>query len=486
MKRIAPFAAAVAFLIPIESRAADIATVLGTPGTVAWENACLTPADTPGPLSYGVVDCAPLGAFWEPICLHRVDIDPIDYPTSTCGDGTPGFFYVRPGPSDPDRWVIHLQGGGGCRDEATCQARWCGQDGAYSAAQMSSDWNADGTEDPPAHALTAGIGQVLGTNGNNDFIGWTHVFVPYCSNDLWQGHAGDVDLGAFTVDARGHRILHTVRRMLRKLGPAWSTAGNYPIPDLDAATHVLFTGTSAGGYGALQNADWFLQPLTAQTGLVVDAAMDISPTISGDYDLFAENTGLYYDEHTLAQYADRWAPGGYYAEIDAFVDESCRGAFPGNLEECVSPSKLLLSEAGGLPMVETPTFVRMDLQDNVLSHWYTDLVNPDGDTVVMGGSGGPTPTIDDYAAMMRDTMVELHATTDVSVHAPKCGVHVGLELENPFYEMTTPDSTDVAIPVDAGNDATVHDAIFDWFDLSLTDVRRIDTDEPGVSFSFCP
>ena len=49
------------------------------------------------------------------------------------------------------------------------------------------------------------------------------------------------------------------------------------VPDLDAATDVIFTGTSAGAKGAIQNADWFLGVLAAPTKrLVIDANMDMT------------------------------------------------------------------------------------------------------------------------------------------------------------------------------------------------------------------
>ena len=490
-------ALAASALTATPAEAADIATILGTPGDATWTAACGAGATLPTTTSHGLVDCAPLGAFWEPACLHRVDIDtsPGADPLATCADGTPSSFYIRPGfGADVDRWVIHLQGGGGCNDPVSCQERWCGQQGIYTASQMSSDWDADGIVDRPDHAWIAGISQLLLAN---DFYGWNHVFVPYCSSDLWQGRASDVDFGgtgAFTVDARGHKILQVVRRMLRKLGlnPGWTAQGGYTVPDLDDATEIIFSGTSAGGFGALHNADWFLEPLSARSGLVVDAAVDVSFDTASDWDVWATNTGLPYNSHRFAAWEDAWDVGGYYDEINAFVDEDCRDWYEpiGKLNRCVSPALVLRLAIGGDPLIDTPTLLRMDLQDNVLSDWLTTSPNPEGDTIVIGGAGGVTATLDDYAAMMRQTMVELAAETEtnISVHAPKCGVHVGLERFDAFHQWTTPDSTDVAIPVSLGNDATAHDAILEWFDPggAFQPLRRIDTDEPGTTLSSCP
>lgn len=487
-RRLVLVGALVAFGFSAEAGAADIASVLGTPGTTAWETACVADYAVPGPLGYGVVDCASLPAVLQPLCMHRVDISPSEHPAAVCSDGTPASFYVRPGTTDPDRWIIHLQGGGGCTNEAECKRRWCGQDGLYTAAQMSTDWNADGVNDLPEHAGMFGISQPI---PSNDFAGWTQVFVSYCSSDLWQGRASNVDMGAFSVDARGHKIVQAVRRMLRKLGDPWQTAGDYEIPDLDAATEVILSGTSAGGYGALQNADFFFEPLSARGGVVVDGAMDVTFYLDPVWNLWADDAGLPYDAHRTQLYMDRWAPGGYYAEINAFVDQTCSDFYaPDRLDRCVSPSLLLELAIGSGPIVETPVFVRMDLEDPVLSDWIVEPVNPDGESILIGGSGGVTPTMDDYAAMMRETLVRLAADpeTNISVHAPKCGKHVGLELFAPFFSWTTPDTSDDPIPVNLGGNASAHDAIWEWFDPggSFQRIRRIDTDEPGVWFSSCP
>jgi hypothetical protein len=82
---------------------------------------------------------------------------------------------------DEHRWVIHLQGGSGCTDEATCRARWCGDDGFYTAALMSNDWNANGILDRPSQAWVPGISA---NEPSNDFATWNHVYIPYCMSDL--------------------------------------------------------------------------------------------------------------------------------------------------------------------------------------------------------------------------------------------------------------------------------------------------------------
>ncbi len=138
--------------------AADIATQLGTPGDATFSAEC--PAgNVPGSADDGIPACLLAGTAQESRCLHRVDIDPVEFPHAVCSDGTSPSFYVREASTlaDENRWVIHLQGGGGCTDEATCRARWCGDNGSYTAAVMSNDWNDDGIVDRPEEAWILGI-----------------------------------------------------------------------------------------------------------------------------------------------------------------------------------------------------------------------------------------------------------------------------------------------------------------------------------------
>lgn len=488
-------ALAMLMLVGPTAQAADIVSVLGTPGDANWTAACGAGATTPSPASTGFIDCAATPWVPQASCLHRVDIDTTSAgadPLATCSDGTPGVFYGRAGTgADADRWVIHLQGGGGCEDEGSCQQRWCGQQGTYDAAQMSNDWDADGVIDRPLDMWQGGISIDV---PSNDFATWNHVYLPYCSSDAWLGRATDVDFNgssAFTVDARGHKIVQTVRRMLRKrgFGAGWTFSDGTTLPDLDQATDVILSGSSAGGLGAVQSADWFAAPLSARTGVVVDAAMD--PTVSAvlDHDLWVTNTATNYYSHRIVQDAAKWAPGGYWDEINAFVDTSCRDVYPSDLYQCSSPAKLLTLASGGVPFVELDTLLRFDLADPLISTFFTASPNPFGDSILIGGAAGSTPTLDDYSSLMRQSLVELAADgqTNISVHAPKCGVHVGLELTFPTGVWTTPDSSDDPIRLDLGGAATAHDAILEWFDPGNTfnRLRRIDTDEPGVTFSSC-
>ena len=256
--------------------AQNISAVIGTPGTPAWGAACpLAPPPRIAPTGPSQLIACGGG----PGCLHRTVIDTNAFPNAMCNDGTPGVFYVREGTGDDvDKWVIHVQGGGSCPDGQTCTARWCGQQGdlPYQANKMSTDWNRDGISDMLAHASASGMASM---NPANNFRTWTHVWAYYCSSDSWMGRNNDVAFNGgvvpFTMHTRGHTILSAMRRMLRKnnaANPGWTAADGYSVPNLDNATDIIFSGTSAGAQGAITNVDWFLTPFTnANRFFVLDA-----------------------------------------------------------------------------------------------------------------------------------------------------------------------------------------------------------------------
>ena len=488
----------------VPASTADIATAIGPVDTQEWRDACAANPVVPVVPSgaHGLAPCAG-GAD----CLHRVVLDADEFPDATCSDGTQGVFYVRPGSNgDENRWVIHLQGGGGCRDYDTCLERWCGQQGnlPYTANKMSSDWNADKITDLPEHVVGTGIQAPIAAN---EFSDWTHVFAYYCSSDSWQGRASDVEfdngVDSFHLDARGHTILSAMRQMLRKnnANRTWTAAGGYAVPDLDSATEIVFSGTSAGAKGAISNADWFLTPFSSSdNSLVLDGNFDMSDGALLDYDIWVDENldGIgevrYYSariDHALGD----WAAGGYLAEIDAFVDESCRAHYEpiGRMDRCNYFSTQLILSLGGTPIITTPTFARFDLQDNVVRKTFTQHPNDRGFSLLIGGPTGTPTTIDDFAKVVRASLVDAYHDHDslTGVFAPRCGKHVGLENTHTFAVQTTPDTSDNDFgPVGMliGSTSTFHDALWTWLSVgsgTRTPIRRLDTSVAGTSLSGC-
>jgi Pectinacetylesterase len=72
--------------------------------------------------------------------LFRVDVNTTNFPNAKCNDDSGAVFYVRRASNADDRnkWQIHLQGGGGCRDGQSCADRWRRIDTNFGADEMST------------------------------------------------------------------------------------------------------------------------------------------------------------------------------------------------------------------------------------------------------------------------------------------------------------------------------------------------------------
>eukprot|EP00971_Amphidinium_carterae_P195988 3889169-Amphidinium_carterae.1 len=81
------------------------------------------------------------------------------------------------------------------------------------------------------------------------FKGFSQVFIPYCSGDMWLGTDRSRRLSIGNLQMSGHLILETVLEHLIE------------HTQLAKASEVYFSGTSAGGVGTIQHADWFREKL---------------------------------------------------------------------------------------------------------------------------------------------------------------------------------------------------------------------------------
>eukprot|EP00013_Stygamoeba_regulata_P023009 CAMPEP_0177646668 /NCGR_PEP_ID=MMETSP0447-20121125/9892_1 /TAXON_ID=0 /ORGANISM="Stygamoeba regulata, Strain BSH-02190019" /LENGTH=387 /DNA_ID=CAMNT_0019149207 /DNA_START=42 /DNA_END=1205 /DNA_ORIENTATION=+ len=151
-----------------------------------------------------------------------------------CNDNSPPGFYWGAG-SSAQKWVIHLQGGAWCYDQASCASRW--QD---SRELMSS------TVWPTAATSFANQG-LFDQNQNNNpyFYDYNHVYVTYCSSDAWAGNALWVAPdGSARWQFRGRPILDALIHTLVQ---------DY---NLAQATDILYSGCSAGGQGVVNTVDY--------------------------------------------------------------------------------------------------------------------------------------------------------------------------------------------------------------------------------------
>ena len=197
------------------------------------------------------------------------------------------------------KWVIFLEGGGGCTSPRSCNERFIEQSIRKKHTQTINDstyidvikaWNKY-RDNPLAvtsrlmttlwrfsekyRANNSNVWTIQGrdllstdAHENPDFHNYNHVLIPYCSSDLWLKNTSnhikaqdrnfqfhfDPDLTTehqFTF--RGATIFRSVIKDL------------FTYHGLSNATHILLAGSSAGGIGAMNHAAWLEEKLRELT-----------------------------------------------------------------------------------------------------------------------------------------------------------------------------------------------------------------------------
>jgi hypothetical protein len=175
---------------------------------------------------------------------------------SRCGDGSDYAFNLRlaPAGSPVEKIVVHMAGGGACLSGPDCAA----------------------TDPDLFEAMSDGLpngGMMSSTAVTNPFRDWTKVSLPYCTQDLHIGGGVPTAYPEITVQRYGALNVRAALQYVRDL--VWA--------ELDATDPggyradrplMVFSGSSAGGYGAAYNYHWVLDDLGwVHTSAVPDAAL---------------------------------------------------------------------------------------------------------------------------------------------------------------------------------------------------------------------
>lgn len=246
----------------IESRCpATLDTLVAVGATVFAERAlaqarCLV-ATAHGSTAPLTLDCGPRAAV--PLIPRGVAtqvILPYAVFGSRCGDGSDYAFNIRLAPtgSPVEKIVVHMAGGGACLDGPDCAA-------------TNPDLFEAMTDNLPNN------GMMSSTDPTNPFQNWTKVSLPYCTQDLHIGGGVPTAYTEITVQRYGALNVRATMQYVRDL--IWADM-NATDPDGYRADRPLmvFSGSSAGGYGASYNYHWVLDDLGwVHTSAAPDAAL---------------------------------------------------------------------------------------------------------------------------------------------------------------------------------------------------------------------
>ncbi len=418
-----------------------------------------TPSPSPAPLATAVVlkptieealSCrvprsGPSGQAGQATpALQRHDLDTKRFPNAICNDGSPAMLFFRPyeGEANRDKWVIGLAGGGGCASPQECADRWCGVDTNFDSDNMSTDFAGN----------AASADGIFVRRAENPFANWNHVFVRYCSSDMWAGRGASLKVSAtdpatgkpveFAIAMTGSNVLDAALTTLKQapgIAPLTYVRTRTTMPDLDNAREVVFAGGSAGGLGIINNLDRVAADLRAGPnhpvvrGLIDSATPPDRGALGWEKTAGCIESGICSREAWLKAGAARDAAG-----LNRLLDQSCVDWHarnrPGTEWECIDTNHVLEHH------LTTPFFVRMGLTDKLIS----------GEVIDTGfTSGGKPLTLQGFATLVHDLLAALPATVAAGeeraamtappgVFAPSCPDHYTIYANETVYNVSVP------------------------------------------------
>ncbi|MEJ8568017.1 pectin acetylesterase-family hydrolase [Elongatibacter sediminis] len=295
---------------------------------------------------------------------------------AVCNNGEPANMRVTTvadGAGISDRWFIHLQGGGSCKDDQSCQDRWENQQGNMKPSGYSSN----------------GLPNL--TRGGSPFDGYNTVQINYCSSDGWIGsRIGTVDgngdpviyngtdtlvvdsagPGTYAVHFRGKRIVDAALDEIESLYSLSTTA-----------SEVVFAGKSAGSAGVQAHLDKVEDRFGATAnvrGLLMDTWVPFLPLAGTESEVRADLASLGISTATIDQLLE-------FAFFDAddnlqdmYDTANVWGAFNNTATEGHLGPESCFDAISGLPsVIANPSHLMLcAVADFVLNPAYNDGVTP--------------------------------------------------------------------------------------------------------------
>ena len=222
-----------------------------------------------------------------------------------CNDFTPAGYFARIDPSIT-KWVVFLEGGGGCTTPQSCNERFIVESvrerytstvnrsrvvnvtAAWSAFQnsplavtsklMTSLWRFAPSTAKLSRSWTIDGEDLLSANmsENPDLYSYNHILIPYCTSDLWLQQSANYKLAlqsdfdfTFNPTATSHQFTFRGAVVFRSV-----MADLMQRYNLGNASEVVFAGSSAGGVGVLNHAKWLHDrlPATCRLSAVTDSS----------------------------------------------------------------------------------------------------------------------------------------------------------------------------------------------------------------------
>ena len=178
--------------------------------------------------------------------------------SAVCNDGSNAIYFIERTASS--KWVIFLESGGACFDYYSCTER------IHKQPYLT------GSKLYPSFVYGEDI---LSSNEANNFAyDFNKVLIPYCSSDLWLGNSTVTMAGnnnKLEISFKGYQIFSSVLKDLDLLG-------------LKNSSEILLAGSSAGGIGVINQADFINRNYQAKVSVLADSSwfINYNNLLSGD------------------------------------------------------------------------------------------------------------------------------------------------------------------------------------------------------------
>lgn len=300
-------------------------------------------------------------------------------PLARCMDGSLGGYYHQSATNQASatKWILDLEGGGECATAKRCIPQ--------TKTSLGSSKYFSKTFSFKNHFYMADD-----ASSNPDFHDWNHVYMPYCSQDLWTGQRLSKNSDTFNLYFSGHYIVDAILNALDQHG-------------LKKATTIILSGESAGGFGVYSIVDWLQQRYSQ--------AKVVGGPIAGYEDYAFPYTGPGHTSSTLADFT----PGAWPQHLtlwNSSLNTACLFSHKKDPWACELP-------VYSYKYIQSPLFLVEAQSDSVVLNGH--------DWVPYNHNTAPVLAYLKEFHMNQTKSLELAMSTD-SVHGvynPACFIHTG-------------------------------------------------------------
>jgi hypothetical protein len=281
---------------------------------------------------------------FSPFNLNKINQPTI--PEALCNDGTQPSYYLKRGfGAGANRWIIWLEGGGGCGSDDPTNPTWCG----YRKNTYLSTSN----------GLPSSVGDMQGilTKSdayNSDFYSYNQISVHYCSSDFWGGTGVKKVIDSTTQEKWWFSGRKIVEALVLDLKQKYNFAN---------ATNVILTGSSAGGAGIVMNADEIKNSIPNADVVTLVDAVNIIPFYR--YFKATNPEPEYIDEPIVFKNIYEWVP--------MIANKNCLNSQRkcGINERCIREDYKCMLPGVASRYLKMPTFIAADQLDNSILAMYS-------------------------------------------------------------------------------------------------------------------